>query len=183
MKNNIDNYYNFEIIKNYQKLDDKIIVTYLNGYVAKLDISNEQNILVLMEEQGKNYIKKINNKKQYLFKIISATTGLVIILFGTLNWLEKLCTTNINDETLLFGTIASSSIIAIDIILFKKLFKNLSSQISLFEDQEKYQYYFKNKETINKYITINELDDYSLSELKKVVNLKNKIKTKTKRKR
>ena len=88
VKNHIDGYFDYRVIKGYRKTDNYIVVSYLDGSEDWLDVRDEENILLLMEEQGRDYAKEFNSKKCYLFRVASGSSGLAIVLLGTLNWLE-----------------------------------------------------------------------------------------------
>ena len=130
-----------------------------------------------MEEQGRDYAKGFSGKKCYLFRVASGSSGLVVLFLGTLNWLEKMCVSG-NNDLLAVGAIGGSALMVMDIILLKKLFKNLSYKLNRFDDQEKYNFYFKNKDILGSYISINELDDCSISEIKEIVSWKKKVRKK-----
>ena len=177
MKNHIDGYFDYKIIKGYKKDGNYIVVSYLDGREDYLDKEEESNILLLMEEQGRDYALGLANKKWYLFKFGSGNLGLIVIFFGTLNWLEKLAF-SFDNHMLVLGAIGGSALLGTDIILFKELYKDLVRELNKFYDQEKYDYYFKNKDVLDGYVNINELDDCSFSEVRDMVSWKKKIRKK-----
>ena len=167
MKYCIDGYCNFEVIKKYEKLDNKLVVTYLDGSSFEFDLKYEDKILLLMEKQGLNYAKEFNNMNNKCVNLVSGASSLVILFIGTLGWLNSKCSlSNVNDLELF---LVSSFGVGIEVILLRKVFFKLAYLMEILEDKEKYKYYFNNKELLGDYIGINELDNYSLSYIKEML--------------
>lgn len=175
MKDKIDGYCDFEVIRNYKKINDKIIVIHLDGSVLECQLQKEKDILALMEEQGLEFAGGISKKNKYLLKVGSASSGLIILLFGTLQGMEMLAT-----NELMLGTCLGSILLAVDIIGLRKLFFYVASSVPVLENQEKYNFYFENKNILGSYVSINELDNYSLEYLKKLVSYEKKSNSKAK---
>lgn len=183
MKDKIIGYQDYEVIKKYEKLEDKIIVIYLDETTNEINIDKEDEIIKLMENQGKVYAQSYLDNKNYLIKIVLTSSSLLALMFGTFQAMDYLVTNKVlEDLGLIIGTIAGSTVLAGDIVLWKKLFLNIASKTKNINNQEKYYYYFKNIDILKENININELDNYNLPDLKLVVYNKEKPKT-LKRKR
>ena len=132
MNHKINGYSYFEVIKNYQKLDDRLIINYLDGSSYEYNLEDENKILALMEKQGLKYAKDFDNISNYCSNLVSGSSILVVLLIGTLGWLKTKCTgdTLSNDELILVSSISSVGV-ASEVILIRKMFLKNSNVINI----------------------------------------------------
>ena len=176
-----------EIIDNYEKSESSIIINYLDGsnYVLPLSKENENKIIDLMIKQAilrdctKNF-EDIQDKKKITFQN-QIVSGLATIAFGGIAFLA-----NKNEKDLI--TLIASIETIISGITF--IINGLAFMVNSEELNEivKYHLYLEYKERLDKEIdninlfegirsntilNINTLDNYSLDEIKKIIeNLK-----------
>ena len=77
----------------------------------------------------------------------------------------------LGSSEILVGTIVSSGIMACDLLLIRKLFFNMGVRLERISNQEKYAFYFQNKDLLD-LVGINDLDSYSMDQLKEMVSYK-----------
>jgi len=169
--NKVNGYFDFEVIKNYEKLNDKLVINYLDGSSSETFLDRESKIILLMEEQGLKYANEYDNISNYCVNIVSGVSSLILTLVGTLGWIKFKCDSLIldNDQLVLVAFVSSIGV-GSEVILIRSLFYKLAFLIGFLNDKKKYNYYFKNKEEFSGYVSINELDNYSLDYLKEMVN-------------
>lgn len=164
MKNSILGYADYEVIKKYENINDLIYIYHLDGSIYKVDISKKEEIEKLMEIQGVAYAKEYLDKNKYLTGVSLGSFGLTALFIGTLQLMENFS----KDNNIVAGVLIGGCLFSIDILSWKKLLKDFADKINVIDDQAKYYYYFKNKDKISE-INMNNIDNYNLKDMKRLV--------------
>ena len=182
-----DNSENKDLIQNYEKQDNKIVITFLDGpnYEISLSKENEANLLNLMIEQAQDrsesdelYLVQQRRKKILMSSVVYTVLNLINI-----NYANKTDSNFLRTFTSILCCITGLCIVT-DIFFCK--FSN-----DEIKELKKYDIYLSIRKTLEKNITdpnlfkgvksqqlelnINTLDDYSLSDIKKIQSNLRKI--------
>lgn len=171
-----------ELIQNYEILDNKIIITYLDGSKKEEPFTkkNEKKLLCKMLKQAKdrskslelNNIKKVREER--IFSDVLTETGLGSLLLTNLIYQNN--PGNIRDLSIIIAGLGFSAIAVTSILSYK-------SKSDKIKELEKYDIYlairkqlenstdpnlFDGVKSKEKILNINTLDHYSLNDLKKI---------------
>lgn len=163
MNYSYDNSRNNEIIKEYNIVDDEIIVTFLDGSSVEIDYSYLEKIKKLMYKQALEREQMTDKSELAYNKKKSFDWMLAQLSLTTLYTSSFLITDSIVAKTLAIFLTGTSSILTIsDGLEYKSLRKELN-------ELEKYSLFLKMNKEDQKKIGIDRLDNLSLKDARKLV--------------
>ncbi len=171
MNYSYDNSKNNEIIKRYNIVNDKIIVTFLDDSSVELDYSYLGNIKELMYKQALEREQLVNKDELVYNKKKSFDWMLAQFSLTTLYTSSFLITDSIVAKALAIFLAGTSSILTISDGLEYKFLKEELNEL------EKYSLFLKMSKEKQDKIGIDRLDNLSLDDVKKIKNrqyIKNK---------
>ncbi len=163
MNYSYDNSRNNEIIKEYNIVDDEIIVTFLDGSSVEMDYSYLEKIKKLMYKQALEREQMTDKSELAYNKKKSFDWMLAQLSLTTLYTSSFLITDSIVAKMLAIFLTGTSSILTIsDGLEYKSLRKELN-------ELEKYSLFLKMNKEYQKKIGIDRLDNLSLKDARKLV--------------
>lgn len=163
MNYSYDNSRNNEIIKEYNIVDDEIIVTFLDGSSVEMDYSYLEKIKKLMYKQALEREQMTDKSELAYNKKKSFDWMLAQLSLTTLYTSSFLITDSIMAKVLAIFLTGTSSILTIsDGLEYKSLRKELN-------ELEKYSLFLKMNKEVQKKIGIDRLDNLSLKDARKLV--------------
>ena len=163
MNYSYDNSKNNEIIKGYNIVEDKIIVTFLDDSSVEMDSSYLEKIKKLMYKQALEREQMINKEELVYNKKKTFDWMLAQLSLTTLYTSSFLITDSIMAKVLAIFLTGTSSILTIsDGLEYKSLRKELN-------ELEKYSLFLKMNKEDQKKIGIDRLDNLSLKDARKLV--------------
>lgn len=163
MNYSYDNSRNNEIIKEYNIVDDEIIVTFLDGSSVEMDYSYLEKIKKLMYKQALEREQMTDKSELAYNKKKSFDWMLAQLSLTTLYTSSFLITDSIVAKVLAIFLTGTSSILTIsDGLEYKSLRKELN-------ELEKYSLFLKMNKEDQKKIGIDRLDNLSLKDARKLV--------------
>lgn len=163
MNYNYDNSKNNEIIKGYNIVEDKIIVTFLDDSSVEMDSSYLEKIKKLMYKQALEREQMINKEEIVYNKKKSFHWMLAQLSLTTLYTSSFLITDSIIAKALAIFLTGTSSILTIsDGLEYKSLKEELN-------ELEKYSLFLKMNKEDQKKIDIGKLDNLSLNDARRLV--------------
>lgn len=163
MNYSYDNSRNNEIIKRYDIVDNKIIVTFIDGSSVEMDYSYLEKIKKLMYKQALEREQMTDKSELAYNKKKSFDWMLAQLSLTTLYTSSFLITDSIVAKTLAIFLTGTSSILTIsDGLEYKSLRKELN-------ELEKYSLFLKMNKEDQKKIGIDRLDNLSLKDARKLV--------------
>lgn len=163
MNYSYDNSRNNEIIKEYNIVDDEIIVTFLDGSSVEMDYSYLEKIKKLMYKQALEREQMTDKSELAYNKKKSFDWMLAQLSLTTLYTSSFLITDSIMAKVLAIFLTGTSSILTIsDGLEYKSLRKELN-------ELEKYSLFLKMNKEDQKKIGIDRLDNLSLKDARKLV--------------
>ena len=176
-----------ELINNYSKEEDKIIIRFLDGSEEEIPLTkeNEKNLIQRMLIQAQNRSdsdirESLNKKKKSVIGLSAAMLSMSIMNFA--NELR-----DINDFfRLIFGLIGANTIIFFIIsgklyVIFNDKLQELDKYdiyLSMYEELEEYKDKFDVYDGVNNYeeLNINTIDNFTLDAVKRIKYNLNKFK-------
>lgn len=163
MNYNYDNSKNNEIIKGYNIVEDKIIVTFLDDSSVEMDSSYLEKIKKLMYKQALEREQMINKEELVYNKKKTFDWMLAQLSLTTLYTSSFLITDSIIAKALAIFLTGTSSILTIsDGLEYKSLKEELN-------ELEKYSLFLKMNKEDQKKIDIGKLDNLSLKDARRLV--------------
>ena len=163
MNYNYDNSKNNEIIKGYNIVEDKIIVTFLDDSSVEMDSSYLEKIRKLMYKQALEREQMINKEELVYNKKKTFDWMLAQLSLTTLYTSSFLITDSIIAKALAIFLTGTSSILTIsDGLEYKSLKEELN-------ELEKYSLFLKMNKEDQKKIDIGKLDNLSLKDARRLV--------------
>lgn len=171
-----------EIIKNYKIVDNKIIVTYLDGSNLEFDLSRENELLDIMMRQA---IERNDGVIDDLDNIHADSSGNAI-LWVIITMYSSGLAVELANRYKEFGVLVMPIIVSIPFIFSGRKYKNLKDELikyniylSMYEKLEKMEKaeLFKGIKTDENILNINTLDNYSLKDIKTIKNNLEKYET------
>ncbi len=163
MNYNYDNSKNNEIIKGYNIVEDKIIVTFLDDSSVEMDSSYLEKIKKLMYKQAFEREQMINKEELVYNKKKTFDWMLAQLSLTTLYTSSFLITDSIIAKALAIFLTGTSSILTIsDGLEYKSLKEELN-------ELEKYSLFLKMNKEDQKKIDIGKLDNLSLKDARRLV--------------
>lgn len=163
MNYSYDNSRNNEIIKEYNIVDDEIIVTFLDGSSVEMNPSYLEKIKELMYNQALEREQLVNKEELVYNRKKSFDWMLAQLSLTTLYTSSFLITDSIVAKALAIFLTGTSSILTIsDGLEYKSLRKELN-------ELEKYSLFLKMNKEDQKKIGIDRLDNLSLNDARKLV--------------
>lgn len=163
MNYNYDNSKNNEIIKGYNIVEDKIIVTFLDDSSVEMDSSYLEKIKELMYKQALEREQMINKEELVYNKKKTFDWMLAQLSLTTLYTSSFLITDSIIAKALAIFLTGTSSILTIsDGLEYKSLKEELN-------ELEKYSLFLKMNKEDQKKIDIGKLDNLSLKDARRLV--------------
>ena len=163
MNYNYDNSKNNEIIKGYNIVEDKIIVTFLDDSSVEMDSSYLEKIKKLMYKQALEREQMINKEELVYNKKKTFDWMLAQLSLTTLYTSSFLITDSIIAKALAIFLTGTSSILTIsDGLEYKSLKEELN-------ELEKYSLFLKMNKEDQKKIDIGKLDNLSLMDARRLV--------------
>lgn len=176
-----------ELINNYSKVEDKIIIRFLDGSEEEIPLTkeNEKNLIQRMLVQAQNRSdsdirESLNKQKKSVIGLSAAMLSMSIMNFA--NELR-----DINDFfRLIFGLIGANTIIFFIIsgklyVIFNDKLQELDKYdiyLSMYEELEEYKDKFDVYDGVNNYeeLNINTIDNFTLDAVKRIKYNLNKFK-------